>query len=62
MAVCGAGEAQAQVAGITDSKHDLPIVPNLLDETGIAASMNRRGACRDNACSEKLLGSLKVER
>jgi transposase InsO family protein len=28
---------------------------------GIKASMSRKGNCRDNACSESLFGSLKVE-
>jgi putative transposase len=32
-----------------------------LTEYGIAASMSRRTNCRDNACREKLFGSLKVE-
>ena len=31
-------------------------------EYGITASMSRRGNCWDNACSESLFGSLKVER
>ena len=35
---------------------------NVLSEYGIAASMSRRGNCWDNACSEALFGSLKVER
>lgn len=34
----------------------------LLAECGITASMSRRGSCWDNACSETLFGSLKVER
>lgn len=34
----------------------------LLREHGISASMSRRGNCWDNACSETLFGSLKVER
>ena len=34
----------------------------LLDEYGITGSMSRRGNCWDNACSETLFGSLKVER
>lgn len=33
-----------------------------LKEYGITASMSRRGNCWDNACSETLFGSLKVER
>ena len=33
----------------------------LLDEHGITASMSRKGNCWDNACSEALFGSLKVE-
>ena len=33
-----------------------------LKEYGISASMSRRGNCWDNACSETLFGSLKVER
>ena len=35
---------------------------NVLTEYGITASMSRRGNCWDNACSETLFGSLKVER
>ena len=35
---------------------------DLLTDYGIAASMSRRGNCWDNACSETLFGSLKVER
>ena len=34
----------------------------LLIEYGITSSMSRRGNCWDNACSETLFGSLKVER
>ena len=34
----------------------------LLDEYEITSSMSRRGNCWDNACSETLFGSLKVER
>ncbi len=34
----------------------------LLAGHGIQASMSRKGNCWDNACSEKLFGSLKVER
>ena len=34
----------------------------LLKEYNITASMSRRGNCWDNACSETLFGSLKVER
>lgn len=33
----------------------------LLDQHGITASMSRKGNCWDNACSETLFGSLKVE-
>ena len=33
-----------------------------LKEYGITASMSRRENCWDNACSETLFGSLKVER
>jgi putative transposase len=33
-----------------------------LDERGITASMSRKSNCWDNACSETLFGSLKVER
>jgi transposase InsO family protein len=33
-----------------------------LNRYGITASMSRRGNCWDNACSETLFGSLKVER
>ena len=35
---------------------------SLLTEYGITSSMSRRGNCWDNACSETLFGSLKVER
>ena len=35
---------------------------DLLTNYGIAASMSRRGNCWDNACSETLFSSLKVER
>lgn len=34
----------------------------MLKEYGITATMSRRGSCWDNACSETLFGSLKVER
>ena len=34
----------------------------LLADYGIRASMSRKGNCWDNACSETLFGSLKVER
>ena len=33
----------------------------VLKEYGITSSMSRRGNCWDNACSETLFGSLKVE-
>ncbi len=33
-----------------------------LKDYGMTASMSRRGNCWDNACSESLFGSLKVER
>lgn len=35
---------------------------DVLAKYGITASMSRRGNCWDNACSETLFGSLKVER
>ena len=35
---------------------------NVLNEYRITASMSRRGNCWDNACSETLFGSLKIER
>ena len=35
---------------------------DVLADYGITASMSRRGNCWDNACSETLFGSLKVER
>lgn len=35
---------------------------DVLGDYGITASMSRRGNCWDNACSETLFGSLKVER
>lgn len=41
------------------SSHDFREV---LKEYGITSSMSRRGNCWDNACSETLFGSLKVER
>jgi transposase InsO family protein len=34
----------------------------VLNQHGIRASMSRKGNCWDNACSETLFGSLKVER
>jgi len=34
----------------------------VLKRHGIASSMSRKGNCWDNACSESLFGSLKVER
>lgn len=34
----------------------------VLKEYGITPSMSRKGNCWDNACSESLFGSLKVER
>ena len=34
----------------------------LLQGHGITSSMSRKGNCWDNACSETLFGSLKVER
>jgi putative transposase len=33
----------------------------LLEERGMTASMSRKGNCWDNACSETLFGSMKVE-
>jgi len=41
------------------ASHDFRAV---LKEYGIASSKNRKGNCWDNACSETLFGSLKVER
>ena len=35
---------------------------DVLNEYGIKSSMSRKGNCWDNACSETLFGSLKVER
>ena len=35
---------------------------DVLKEYGITSSMSRRGNCWNNACSETLFGSLKVER
>jgi putative transposase len=34
----------------------------VLKQCGITPSMSRKGNCWDNACSETLFGSLKVER
>ena len=34
----------------------------MLKKHGITASMSRKGNCWDNACTETLFGSLKVER
>ena len=39
-----------------------PFYTDLLAGHGIKASMSRKGNCWDNACSETLFGSLKVER
>ena len=44
--------------GTQYASHDFA---RLLDEHGITASMSRKGNCWDNACSETLFGSLKVE-
>ena len=35
---------------------------DVLRQYGFTASMSRRGNCWDDACSETLFGSLKVER
>ena len=35
---------------------------DVLTEYGITSSMSRRGNCWDNACSDTLFGSFKVER
>jgi putative transposase len=35
--------------------------PQVLSDYGIRSSMSRKGTCWDNACSETLFGSLKVE-
>ena len=57
---------QPQVAGYSTAKAGyLGLIHTLtaeLAEYGITASMSRRGDCWDNACSETLFGSLKVER
>jgi putative transposase len=45
--------------GIQYASHDFR---DGLKEYGITASMSRRGDCWNNACSETLFGSLKVER
>jgi transposase InsO family protein len=34
----------------------------VLDQHGVLASTSRQGNCRDNAVTETLLGSLKLER
>ena len=41
------------------ASHDFRTV---LGEYGVTSSMSRKGNCWDNACSETLFGSLKVER
>jgi transposase InsO family protein len=47
------------VRGVEDASDDFNKV---LKEHAITASMSRKGNCWDNACSETLFGSLKVER
>ena len=39
-----------------------PDFRDVLNEYGLTAWMSQRGNCWDNACSETLCGSLKVER
>ena len=45
-----------------DSQYASEPFRELLRKRGIKASMSRKGNCWDNACSETLFGSLKVER
>src|SRR5580700_8523346 len=44
------------------SQHASDDFSEVLKEHGITPSMSRKGNCWDNACSETLFGSLKVER
>ena len=44
------------------SQYASGVFRDVLKEYGITGSMSRRGNCWDNACSETLFGSLKVER
>jgi transposase InsO family protein len=50
---------QVFVRGVEYASEDYNKV---LEEHGITPSMSRKGNCWDNACSETLFGSLKVER
>ena len=50
---------QAFVRGVEYASDDFS---EALKEHGITPSMSRKGNCWDNACSETLFGSLKVER
>jgi putative transposase len=50
---------QVFVRGVEHASDDFSEV---LKEHGITPSMSRKGNCWDNACSETLFGSLKVER
>jgi putative transposase len=55
----GAGLIFHSDRGSQYASHDFR---DALKEYGITSSMSRRGNCWDNACSETLFGSLKVER
>jgi len=44
------------------TQYDSKDFRDVLTEYGITSSMSRKGNCWDNACSETLFGSLKVER
>ncbi|MBG6073578.1 transposase InsO family protein [Polaromonas sp. CG_9.7] len=48
--------------GVRGSQYASGAFRDALKEYGITSSMSRRGSCWDNACSETLIGSLRVER
>jgi hypothetical protein len=48
--------------GLRGSQYASYDFAKVLKECGITPSMSRKGNCWDNACSETLFGSLKVER
>jgi putative transposase len=56
-AVPGAARERVWLAGTASYEFN-----SVLKECGITPSMSGKGNCWDNACSETLFGSLKVER
>src|SRR5471032_671756 len=67
--LCARGKRKFKAT--TNSTHNLPVSPNLLASGDfqkqlavfdMRGSMSRKGDCWDNAVSETLFGSLKVER